>query len=382
MSDAKSVLCVFGTRPEAIKFAPVIAELSRPGYGLTARVCITNQHREMLSQVLEFFDIEVHHTLDIMTKGQTLAQIAARVLDRLPAVLEQERPAALLVQGDTTSAFAASLTAFYADVPVGHIEAGLRTYDRHAPFPEEINRQMTTLVADWHFAPTERAREALIAERVPPHRIHVSGNTVVDALQMVVRKRDMGDQTVLAHLDPSKRLILVTAHRRESFGDRFEELCRALRSLAERNPDIELIYPVHLNPNVRDPVHRILGGHARIHLVEPVDYLTLVDLLRRCCLVITDSGGIQEEAPSLHKPVLVMRDTTERMEGIEAGTAVLVGTTGERIIAESEHLLRDEQAYTKMATAVNPFGDGRAAGRIVRVLADGLAASRTAQRDQ
>ncbi len=374
MGESKKVLCVFGTRPEAIKFAPVIRELERPGNGLEARVCITNQHREMLDQVLEFFQIEVHRQLDIMTAGQTLSQIAARVLDRLPAVLEEEQPDAVLVQGDTTSAFAAALAAFLGGVRVGHIEAGLRTYQKHSPFPEEINRQMTTLVADWHFAPTERAREALLNERVAPEAIELTGNPVVDALEWTVSERRGRARSFPCKLDDNLRMILVTAHRRESFGEPFEDLCRALRSLADRNPDIELVYPVHLNPNVQAPVRDILGGHERVHLVEPVDYLALVDLMDRSTLVVTDSGGIQEEAPSLGKPVLVMRDTTERQEGVEAGTALLVGTSAQRIVEGAERLLRDKAAYARMAATSNPFGDGHAAERIVAVLQRDLSA--------
>jgi UDP-N-acetylglucosamine 2-epimerase len=321
----------------------------------------------MLDQVLAFFDLHPEHRLAVMCRDQTPSEVAARVLDRLPRVLDEVRPAAVLVQGDTTTTMAAALAAFHARVPVGHVEAGLRTNRLDAPFPEEANRQLTTKITRWHFAPTAEARANLLDERVPASRIAVTGNTVVDSLRWAVER--LGERRVGPALpaDPAFRLILVTAHRRESFGAPLVELCEALRKLVDRNPDVELAYPVHLNPHVQEPVRRMLG-HPRIHLLPPLSYPELVDLLRRSCLVLTDSGGIQEEAPSLGKPVLVLRDTTERPDGIAAGTARLVGTSGRRIVAETERLLRDRRAYDAMGRAHNPYGDGRASDRIVRVL--------------
>ena len=349
--------------------APVVRALAARE-GLDARVCLTNQHQEMLDQVLELFDLHADHHLRVMTSGQTPTDVIVRVLERLPRVLAELRPAAVLVQGDTTTSFAAALAAFYARIPVGHVEAGLRTWRKDSPFPEELNRQMTTALAEWHFAPTEWARDNLRREGVPADRVVVTGNTVIDALQWVAARvpaippgiPDLGDT----------RLVLVTAHRRESFGAAFRELCEALRELVDRNPDVSLVYPVHLNPNVQEPVRAILGGVARVHLVPPVDYGTMVSLLRRAYLVLTDSGGVQEEAPSLGKPVLVMRDTTERPEGVEAGTARLVGTARDRIVGEAERLLHDPDAYAAMSRAHNPYGDGHAAERIADVLAQAL----------
>jgi UDP-N-acetylglucosamine 2-epimerase (non-hydrolysing) len=294
------------------------------------------------------------------------------VLERLPPVLERLRPAAVLVQGDTTTTVAASMAAFYARIPVGHVEAGLRTYRKDAPFPEEANRQMTTAVAEWHFAATDWARNNLLRERVAADKIVVTGNTVIDALQWAAHNLQAQGTGILPQLGTERRFVLVTAHRRESFGARFLGLCEALRDLAVRNPSIDLVYPVHLNPEVQAPVRRVLGSCPRVHLLPPLSYWQLVDLLRRCTLVLTDSGGIQEEAPAFGKPVLVMRETTERPEGIEAGTAVLVGTGRERIIAETERLLRDPARYARMATAHNPYGDGLAAQRIVKHLHERL----------
>jgi len=369
MASSRVVLSVFGTRPEAIKMAPVVHALSARK-GVTAAVCLTNQHQEMLDQVLDLFAVHADHHLQVMTSGQTPLEVTIRVLERLPPVLAELKPAAVLVQGDTTTTFAAALAAFYARIPVGHVEAGLRTWRKDSPFPEELNRQMTTALADWHFPPTTWARDNLLREGVPAERVIVTGNTVTDALRWVAARvpdqppgiPDLGDS----------RLILVTAHRRESFGQPFRELCEALRTLVERNPDVSLVYPVHLNPNVQEPVRAILGGVPRVHLVPPVDYGTMVSLLRRSYLVLTDSGGIQEEAPSFGRPVLVMRDTTERPEGVEAGTARLVGTSRDRIIGEAERLLNDPAAYAEMARAHNPYGDGRAAERIADVITTAL----------
>jgi len=379
MSTAQTVLCVFGTRPEAIKMAPVIRALeSHPG-ALRASVCVTNQHQEMLDQVLDVFDLQPDHRLGVISEDQSPTQVARRVLERMPAVFAAVRPAAVLVQGDTTTTFAAALAAFYARIPVGHVEAGLRTYRKDAPFPEELNRQMTTALAEWHFAPTDWARDNLLHAGVPADRIAVTGNPVIDTLQWTVRDLEAHPGTALPFPDNGRKLLLVTAHRRESFGAPFLQMCGALRALVERNPDVELVYPVHLNPNVQRPVRSILGGLERVHLLSPLDYRTFVDLLRRSHFVLTDSGGIQEEAPALGKPVLVMRDTTERPEGVNAGTARLVGTSHDRIVGEAERLLRDPAAYAAMAEAHNPYGDGTAGKRIVDVLASALGADVAAE---
>jgi UDP-N-acetylglucosamine 2-epimerase len=368
----RRILCVFGTRPEAIKMVPVVHALAAHAPRLRPVVCVTDQHQEMLDQVLDFFGVTPAYRLGVMREGQSPSEVAARVLERLPAVLAQERPAAVLVQGDTTTTLAAALAAFYDGVPVGHVEAGLRTYRKDAPFPEEVNRQLTTRLAEWHFAATSWARDNLLREHVAPEKIAVTGNPVIDALHWTLERLGSRRGAVLPGLERERRLVLVTAHRRESFGAPFRELCEALRELAERNPDVELVYPVHLNPEVQAPVRAVLAGSPRIHLLPPVDYWTLVDLLARSTLVLTDSGGIQEEAPSLGKPVLVLRETTERPEGIEAGTARLVGTSRARIVAEAERLLRDPAHYAAMSTAHNPYGDGRAGERIAAVLAGAL----------
>jgi UDP-N-acetylglucosamine 2-epimerase len=372
--SARTILCVFGTRPEAIKMAPVVRALAARADEFRPVVCVTNQHQEMLDQVLDLFELKAEHSLHVMTSGQTPTEVAMRVLERLPPVLASTAPAAVLVQGDTTTTFAAALAAFYARVPVGHVEAGLRTYQRHSPFPEELNRQMTTVLADWHYAPTEWARDNLLRAGVPPAAVTVTGNPVTDALHWIADKVGAG-RDVIPALRPDSRMILVTAHRRENFGAPFVEMCEALRALVERNPDVELVYPVHLNPNVQEPARRILAGLDRVHLLAPVDYASLVSLLKGCVLVLTDSGGIQEEAPSLGKPVLVMRDTTERPEGIRAGTAKLVGTERARIIAEAERLLRDPAAHAAMAQAHNPYGDGHAGEAIASTLAAALRAT-------
>lgn len=369
----RTVLCVFGTRPEAIKMAPVVHALARVTPRLRPVVCVTDQHRELVDGMLRFFDVPAQHHLNVMRRDQTPTDVAARVLARLPAVFAKERPAAVLVQGDTTTTIAAALAAFYARIPVGHVEAGLRTYRKDAPFPEEANRQMTTVLAEWHFAATTWARDNLRREGVAANRIVVTGNPVVDALRWSVRRlKDAPADVVLPQIGRGRRLVLVTAHRRESFGAPFAELCDALRRLVERNPDVELVYPVHPNPNVRRPVQEALAGVPRVHLLAPLDYWSLLRLLKRCYFVLTDSGGIQEEAPALGKPVLVMRDITERPEGVRAGTARLVGTSATRILRASETLLRDPAAYARMARAHNPFGDGRAAARIARVIARSL----------
>lgn len=363
------VLLAFGTRPEAIKLAPVIKELDRRPDRFRVVVLVTAQHRGMLDQVLEVFDIRPDYDLDIMKPGQTLGEVTVRALAGVERVLAEERPDWVLVQGDTTSVFVSALAAYYQRTRVGHVEAGLRTADKYSPYPEEMNRRLASVLADLHFAPTRRARENLRREGVPARSIYVTGNTVIDALEMALRSTKPWQVPVLDSVPAGQRVVLVTAHRRESFGPGFERICRALALLAERNPGIEVIYPVHLNPNVRKPVMRILKRRPRVHLIEPLEYLPFAHLMERAYLILTDSGGIQEEAPAIGKPVLVMRDKTERPEAIEAGVAKLVGTDVERIVREGERLLNSERAYRRMARATNPFGDGRAARRIAGILA-------------
>jgi len=372
----KKVMLVFGTRPEAIKMAPLVQGLQAQPENFETVVCVTAQHREMLDQVLRLFDIVPAHDLNIMQPGQDLYGITAGILTGLQPVLAQERPDWVLVHGDTTTTLAASLAAFYAQARVGHVEAGLRTGNKNAPFPEEVNRRLTSVVADLHLAPTPAARANLLREGVDPAGIVVTGNTVIDALLSVVRKMrsDAALQQELAarfaFLDPAKRLILVTGHRRENFGDGFQNICQALADIAQAHPEVEVLYPVHLNPNVRRPVQDILAARQlrNVHLIDPVDYLPFVYLMDRAHLIITDSGGVQEEAPSLGKPVLVMRETTERPEAVDAGTVRLVGTSREAIVREARHLLCDGHAYTAMARAHNPYGDGHATERIMDAL--------------
>lgn len=375
---AQKILFVFGTRPEAIKMAPLIRELQRRPASFEALVCVTGQHRSMLDQVLSFFGIAPDFDLNIMKPGQDLTDIATSVMLALRPVLQQVQPQRILVQGDTTTTFAAGLAAFYARVPVGHVEAGLRSGDYFAPWPEELNRVLTSRVADQHFAPTEEARQNLLREGIAGEHVYVTGNTVVDALLDVVGRIE-SDHELRARLDASfqlldrsRRLILVTGHRRENFGSAFEEICHALREIVRRHPDVELVYPVHLNPNVRRPVYEILGSGseegARIHLIEPVDYLPFVYLMNRAYIIITDSGGVQEEAPSLGKPVLVMRDTTERPEAVRAGTVRLVGTRRDVIVAEASRLLQDSEHFLTMSRAHNPYGDGLASRRIADLM--------------
>jgi UDP-N-acetylglucosamine 2-epimerase (non-hydrolysing) len=366
------VLSVFGTRPEAIKMAPVVKALAQVP-GVTAKVCVTAQHRQMLDQVLQLFAIRPDFDLNLMKPGQDLTDVTSNVLLGLRPVLAELKPDAVIVQGDTTTAFAAGLAAFYQKVPLAHVEAGLRTGNLMAPWPEELNRRLVTVMTRWHFAPTPQSRENLLQEHVPPDRVVVTGNTVIDALLEVTSK--LRDEPALSanfarefsFLDAKRRLILVTGHRRENFGDGFESICRALAELARRD-DVQIVYPVHLNPNVQEPVKRILGTSERVHLIAPQDYLPFVYLMSRAHLIITDSGGVQEEAPSLGKPVLVMRDTTERPEAVQAGTVRLVGTDRVRIVAEAARLLDDVGAYRRMSQAINPYGDGQATGRIVGAL--------------
>jgi UDP-N-acetylglucosamine 2-epimerase (non-hydrolysing) len=366
------ILTVFGTRPEAIKMAPVVNVLHQTA-GIESQVCVTAQHRQMLDQVLNLFDILPDHDLNIMKPGQDLTDITANILLGLRAILKAQRYDMLLVHGDTTTTMAASLAAFYEKVPVAHVEAGLRTGNIYAPWPEEINRSIVGRIAKLHFAPTQLARQNLLKEGVANEAIHVTGNTVIDALHQVASKIQ-GDAALQAHfarqfsfLDPSKRMVLVTGHRRENFGDGFERICSALARLSARG-DIQVVYPVHLNPAVQEPVQRILGHATNVHLIEPQDYLPFVYLMTQAHLIITDSGGVQEEAPSLGIPVLVMRDTTERPEAVTAGTVKLVGTNQETILRETQILLDDPSAYELMSRAHNPYGDGKAAGRICKYL--------------
>lgn len=361
----KRILSIVGTRPEAIKMAPVTIELARRTGVVEHILCSTAQHRQMLDQVHGWFGITSDIDLNLMAPNQKLADFAAKALVEVTRVIEDVKPDIVLVQGDTTTAMMAGLAAVMQKVEVGHIEAGLRTDSLYNPFPEELNRRVTGSVARYHFAPTERSANALRAENVPPEWIFVTGNTVIDALRMTLERKVTLD---FPFLNKGRRLILVTAHRRESFGAPFESLCRALRSIADRNPEVELVYPVHLNPNVREPVGRLLAGHDRIHLIEPLSYEQFVHLMAKADILLTDSGGVQEEAPYLGKPVLVMRDNTERPEAVDAGTAKLVGTGESRIVSETERLLRDERAYSDMARAGSPFGDGQAARRIADIL--------------
>lgn len=370
----KKILSIFGTRPEAIKMAPVVKELAKYSTLFDSRVCVTAQHRQMLDQVLELFAIQPEFDLDIMKPGQSLTDVTCNVLQGLAPVLEEFRPDVVLVHGDTTTTMAASLAAYYQKIPVGHVEAGLRTGNIYSPWPEEMNRRLAGAISRFHFAPTQRSAENLLREGVATEAILVTGNTVIDALLGVVERvrTDAGLQRQMAgrfaFLDHGKRLILVTGHRRENFGEGFEQICQALKSLAEAHGDVEILYPVHLNPNVQEPVKRILGGTPSVHLVDPQDYLPFVYLMDRATLLITDSGGVQEEAPSLGKPVLVMRDTTERPEAVTAGTVKLVGTDAAKIVAEATRLLTDRGAFETMSRAHNPYGDGLASARIVEFL--------------
>lgn len=371
----RRLLIVFGTRPEALKCFPIArAALARPD--CSVEICVTAQHREMVDQVIALAGLPVHYDLDVMRPGQTLFDVTLRVLEGMEDVLEKARPDVVIVQGDTTTAMVAALAAFYRRIPVAHVEAGLRSHDINSPFPEELNRKVAGNIATWHFAPTGQARANLLAERVAPERIVVTGNTVIDTLLHFSGEID-ADASLAAglagrfpFLDPSRRMILVTAHRRENFDGGIQRICAALRTLAAR-PDVQIVFPVHPNPNVRSVVAAELGDVRNIHLIDPQEYLPFLYLLKRSHLVLTDSGGVQEEAPSLGKPVLVMRENTERPEGVEAGTALLVGTDTGRIVAEAARLLDDGEAYLAMASRHNAYGDGQAGRRIVEELLDG-----------
>lgn len=367
------ILSVFGTRPEAIKMAPLVKCLAA-AEGIESRVCVTAQHRQMLDQVLELFAIVPDYDLDIMKPNQTLSGITTEILSRIEPVLAEFRPDLVLVHGDTSTTLCTSLACFYQKIPVGHVEAGLRTGDLYSPWPEEGNRKLTGALAALHFAPTVQSQENLLREGVSAEKIHVTGNTVIDAL-LLVKERLENDQALAASLATQfpflrtdARLVLITGHRRENFGDGFERICEAIHTLAADFPDVDFLYPVHLNPNVREPVGRILKDVENVHLIEPQDYLPFVYLMTRSTLILTDSGGIQEEAPSLGKPVLVMRDTTERPEAVDAGTVRLVGTDAQKIVAAVCELLRDRDAYDRMSFAHNPYGDGQACTRIVKAI--------------
>ena len=369
----KKLLLAFGTRPEAIKMAPLVKRLTRDS-GFECRVCVTGQHREMLDQVLALFDIRPDFDLNIMKRGQDLFDVTSAILAGMRDVLATYRPDMVLVHGDTTTTMATTLAAFYQRIAVGHVEAGLRTGNLASPWPEEANRKLTGALAALHFAPTERARHNLLAEGIDDDKIVVTGNTVIDAL-LQVRERLSNDADLCAvaerelpSLGPGRRLVLVTGHRRESFGGGFERICSALAQIAHASPEVDIVYPVHLNPNVREPVNRLLTGITNVHLIEPLDYLPFVRLMDRADVIVTDSGGIQEEAPSLNKPVLVMRETTERQEAVDAGVVKLVGTDADAIVENVMRLLRDADAYAAMSRGANPYGDGRACDRIADAL--------------
>lgn len=381
----KTVMLVFGTRPEAIKMAPLVKAFQAASDSFRTLVCVTGQHREMLDQVLHIFDIQPDYDLNIMKQGQDLYDVTSRVLLGLREVLKEARPDVVLVHGDTTTSTAAALAAFYAQIPVGHVEAGLRTHNIYSPWPEEMNRQLTGRMATWHFAPTPLSRQNLLAENVAEAQITVTGNTVIDALYWVVDKIK-NDASLSQQLDAElqragydverlsggRKLVLITGHRRENFGDGFIHMCTAIKDLTQRYPQVDFVYPMHLNPNVRNPIHEVFGqdltGLGNMFFIEPLEYLSFVHLMEKSHIVLTDSGGIQEEAPGLGKPVLVMRDTTERPEALTAGTVKLVGTDYDKIVSAVSTLLDDEAAYAAMSHAVNPYGDGKACGRIVDTL--------------
>lgn len=389
MESIKKVMLVFGTRPEAIKMAPLVKQFQRDEEHFQTIVCVTGQHRQMLDQVLKIFDIQPDYDLNIMKDGQDLYDVTARVLVGMRDVLTKVKPDVVLVHGDTSTSTAAALAAFYQRIPVGHVEAGLRTHNIYSPWPEEMNRQLTGRIATYDFAPTQLSRQNLLDENVPEKRIIVTGNTVIDALHMVVAKlkddesqRNKLAQELLAdgydvsRLENGRRLVLITGHRRENFGDGFVNICRAIATLSERYPQVDFLYPMHLNPNVRNPIHDAFGRDLKelgnLFFIEPLEYLKFVFIMSKAHIVLTDSGGIQEEAPGLGKPVLVMRDTTERPEALDAGTVKLVGTDYDKMVGEVSTLLDDTAAYNRMSQAVNPYGDGKACPRIVNFLINNL----------
>ncbi|WP_195447032.1 non-hydrolyzing UDP-N-acetylglucosamine 2-epimerase [Odoribacter splanchnicus] len=379
----KRILLVFGTRPEAIKMAPLVKEFQKYPEKFKTIVCVTGQHREMLDQVLRIFDIQPDYDLNIMKQGQDLYDVTAKVLIGMRDVLKETQPDIVLVHGDTTTSTAAALAAFYQQIPVGHVEAGLRTHNIYSPWPEEMNRQITGRITTYHFAPTSLSKDNLFQEGVAGEQIIVTGNTVIDALYMVVEKiKNDGILSCelekvlkasgydISRLSDGKKLVLITGHRRENFGDGFISMCKAIKSLSEKYPEVDFVYPMHLNPNVRKPIHEVFGKSQRANLffIEPLEYLSFVYLMEKAAIVLTDSGGIQEEAPGLGKPVLVMRDTTERPEALAAGTVKLVGTNYDKIVNEVSGLLDSQEYYEKMSKAVNPYGDGKACSRIVKAL--------------
>ena len=381
----KKILLVFGTRPEAIKMAPLVKEFQKHPEQFETVVCVTGQHREMLDQVLRIFEVAPDYDLNIMKQGQDLYDVTARVLMGMRDVLDKVHPDIVLVHGDTTTSTAAALAAFYRQIPVGHVEAGLRTHNFYSPWPEEMNRQITGRIATYHFAPTQLSRQNLLAENVDDSKIIVTGNTVIDALYMVIDKikndallsQSLKEVLVASgydvnRLNGGKKLVLITGHRRENFGGGFVSMCRAIKALMERFPEVDFVYPMHLNPNVRKPIHEVFGedlsGLGNMFFIEPLEYLSFVYLMEKSSIVLTDSGGIQEEAPGLGKPVLVMRDTTERPEALDAGTVKLVGTDYDKIVGEVSALLTDQAAYEQMSKAINPYGDGLACGRIKEFL--------------
>lgn len=369
----KKVLFIFGTRPEAIKMAPLVRELEKDAQAFEVKVCITAQHREMLDQVLDFFSIKPDFDLQIMQPGQSLFDITSKAIKALEPVLDKCKPDVVLVQGDTTTAFVGALAAFYKKIKVGHVEAGLRSFDRYSPFPEEMNRKLVTSLTDYFFAPTQKAADNLFHENIHDN-VFITGNTVIDAL-LTGKEMIENDQKIagtFSFLDIKKKIILVTGHRRESFGKPFEDFCNAIAAIASTYPEVQIIYPVHLNPNVQEPVRRILSDLKNVFLIEPVEYPSMIWLMHHCYFVLTDSGGVQEEAPSLGKPVLVTREVTERTEGIDAGTAMLVGTNKENIIRYSTLLMEDQDFYNKMANAVNPYGDGTTSKQIADILKEKL----------
>ena len=363
------VMTVFGTRPEAIKMAPIVLELAKHPDKITPVVAVTAQHREMLDQVLGLFNITPDHDLDIMAQGQTLFDITSKAMMGLDKVLEQEKPDIVLVHGDTTTTFAGALAAYYHQTTVGHVEAGLRTHDKYSPFPEEMNRKLTGCIADLNFAPTETSESNLLAENVKPESIFVTGNTVIDALHHTVRDDFQFEDELLQNIDfENKRIILVTTHRRENLGEPMRHVYKALRQLTEEFDDVEVVFPVHKNPKVREVVREELGGLSQVHLIDPLDYEPFANLMHKAHLILTDSGGVQEEAPALGKPVLVLRDTTERPEAVAAGTVKLIGTDRDVVYNEAKTLLTDEAAYHRMAESVNPYGDGKASERIIQAI--------------
>ena len=369
MKKKIKVMTVFGTRPEAIKMAPIVLELARHPEEITPIVAVTAQHREMLDQVLNLFAIQPDYDLDIMAAGQTLFDITSRAMMGLDKVLTEARPDIVLVHGDTTTTFAGALAAYYHQTTVGHVEAGLRTHNKFSPFPEEMNRKLTGSLADLHFAPTATAQQNLLTEAIAPEGIFVTGNTVIDALHQTVKDDFQFEDELLRNIDyKNKRIILVTTHRRENLGEPMRHVYKALRQLTEEFADVEVVFPVHKNPKVREVVKEELGGLAKVHLIDPLDYEPFANLMHRSYLILTDSGGVQEEAPALGKPVLVLRDTTERPEAVTAGTVKLIGTDRERVYGEARQLLTDKTEYSRMSESCNPYGDGRASHRIIQAI--------------